>query len=85
MSGCIIMTVVTLVIGAIVVDMSAMVALITENVGRWGSEFVFFIIIFVIVFIIFVNDKDRILSGAFGTRYFILCHSFTNFFKQSDR
>ena len=68
------MTVVTLVIGAIIVDMSAMVAMITENVGRWGSEFVFFVIIFVIVFIIFINDKDRILSGAFRTRYFISCH-----------
>ena len=67
MSGCVVMTVVTLVIGAIVVDMSTMVTMITENVGKWGSKFVFCIIIFVIVFIIFVNDKDWILSRAFGT------------------
>ena len=85
MSGCVIMTVVTMVIGAIVIDMSTVMAMITENIGRWGGEFVSFVISFIIVFIIFVNDKDRILSSAFRVRYFISCHSFTNFFKRSDR
>ena len=74
------MTVVALVLGAVVVDVSAMVTMVTEDVGGWGGVFVFNIV----VFIIFVDDKDRILSSAFRGRYFILCHSFTNFFKWSD-
>ena len=75
------MAVVTLVLVAVVVDVSAMVAMITEDVGGWGGVFIFNIVIF----IIFVDDKDWILSGAFRGRYFISCHSFTNFFKRSDR
>ena len=73
------MTIVALVLDTVIVDMSAMMTMVTEDIRRWGCEFIFNIV----VFIIFVDDKNRILSGAFRGRYFVSRHSFTNFFKWS--
>jgi hypothetical protein len=68
------MTIVALVLDAVIVYVSAMMTMVTEDVRRWGCKF---------VFIIFVDDKDQILSGAFRGRYFVSRHSFTNFFEWS--
>ena len=58
MSRCVDMTIVTLVLDAVIVDMSTVMTMVTEDVRGWGCKFVFNIVIF-------VDDKDQILSGAF--------------------